>query len=204
VAFADLFTAMALFAFALYGVQRQKLIEIEQPVQVFAKELNRALRDEGLKVDYDAARSRLALPEALLFETGKWKIRDPRVVTKISRAMLQVRTRLHGQNGSDGTRSFHLVIRGHADARPVPNESNLWLSRQRARTLEEALSRNGIAAPDFHLSSEAVGDSEPTVDNCSPQTKALRRACPGGQFASDEALAPNRRIELRFGFFTGS
>ncbi len=206
VAFADLFTAIAIFAFALYGVQRQKLLEIEQPVQVFARELNDALRAHGLRVQYDATRSRLILPEALLFKTGDWHILGPDVVTKISSAMLDVKKRLAQENmgGIQGTKAFYLVIRGHADSRPIPGSSNLRLSRQRARTLEEALFQDGITAPDFHLSSEAVGDSEPVVDNCSPQTATLRTLCKGNQYASDDQLAPNRRIELRFGFFSGS
>jgi outer membrane protein OmpA-like peptidoglycan-associated protein len=206
VALADFFTAVALFAFALYGVQRQKVIEVEQPVRKFAGALSEALRSAGLRAEYDDVRSRLALPEALLFQTGKWEIRDPAVVAKISRAMLEVRDSLRKEDQAmwGQTRSFHLVIRGHADARPVRGASNLWLSKQRARALEEALLDTGISAPEFHVSSQAVGDSEPKVDNCAPQTAQLRTDCPAGQFASDRALAPNRRIELRFGFFSGS
>lgn len=202
IAFADFFTAVALFAFALYGVQRQKEITIEEVVHLFARELYAALRKQGLQVEYDVERSRLTLAEAMVFDTNESKLKHPEVVHEIATALKAVQAA--NASSWDKTRSFHLVIRGHADARPMSGRTNVQLSQERARALEDALVEDGITVPAFQISAQGVGESEPKVDNCSPPTRELRTICSAKRYGSDEELAPNRRIELRFGFFSGS
>lgn len=206
IAFADFFTAISLFAFALFAVQRQKVLMIEKPVRDFARALFGELEKSGLRPEFDKERSRLTLPEAMLFQTGRWEIRSPERVKQLADALKQARAKLEAADSAawSKTKSFHLVIRGHADARPIGGFSNLRLSQLRARALEESLLSNEISAPDFHVSSQGVGESEPAIDNCRPQRAKPRSACPDGKYASDNELAANRRIELRFGFFTGN
>ena len=149
------------------------------------------------------------MPEAMLFETGKWEIRSPDRVAHLADALKTARRLSGGSDlvGGGRTKAFHLVIRGHADARPIAGFSNLRLSQLRARALEEALLSNKISAPNFHVSAQGVGESEPVTDNCESgrsKAQAPRSACPDGKYASDSELVRNRRIELRFGFFTGN
>ena len=206
VAFADFFACLALLAFALYGFQRQKLIQVEEPIKRFVASLERFMTANHMHVNFDEVRSSLTLDEAVLFDRGRWEIKHPEVVQQLAESLRESADQLRssGEFNLDQTRAFQLVIRGHADARPFGNNTNLWLAQQRARRLEESLATAGIHAPDFQVSSQSVGEWEPVVDNCVPASPQPRAVCPDGRYGDDAALAPNRRIELRFGYFSGS
>jgi outer membrane protein OmpA-like peptidoglycan-associated protein len=73
--------------------------------------------------------------------------------------------------------------------------------------MEEELVAAGLETV-IHISSEGVGAKEPIVDNCAVALPAAvdripRATCPDDKFGTADALERNRRIELRFGFFSG-
>jgi outer membrane protein OmpA-like peptidoglycan-associated protein len=104
-----------------------------------------------------------------------------------------------------------LVVQGHTDAWPLRMtsefKSNLDLARKRATAFEDELARYGIAAPRFQVVSQAVGEYEPRVDNCASNNAdgKPRPTCADIEdLRPANDLAANRRIELRFGVFTGN
>jgi hypothetical protein len=209
IALADFFTAISLFMFSLYAVQRHKVVVIEEPVKDFVAELHLQLELAKVPHEWDPRQAWLALPADLfLFESRKWEIRDPDKVRVLADCLIAA---LRGSRPKDETKKqpafrLYLMIRGHADARPMTGITNMELSKRRSRALEEALMGFGVSAPGFQVSSQGVGDSEPKVDNCADSSSAGGRPfrlppCPHGQYASDEQLRDNRRIELRFGIF---
>jgi len=209
IAFADFFTAISLFMFSHYAIQRHKVILIGKPVKEFVAELHRQLDYAQVKHDWDPRQSWLTLPEDFfLFEKRSWKIKDPNKVEVLAHALKAALRKSQSAGGSkpESTFRLYLMIRGHADARPMTGITNMELSKRRSRALEEALIQYEVSAPEFQVSSQGVGDTEPVADNCAEaQTndgrKPLMPPCPGGKYASDEQLSVNRRIELRFGVF---
>jgi flagellar motor protein MotB len=186
--------------FAMFAMQRRKAIEIEQPMRDFVQNLGVELRRRGIPVVEDIDRSAIVLPEGVLFKSTQWTL-EPGRTTRIAGALRSAASK------TSGLQNLQLVIRGHADARPVPSVTgfdNLHLSRLRARSMEEELVATGLGSL-VHMSSEGVGANEPIVDNCAAPApdKIPRAICPDGKFGTADALERNRRIELRFGFFSG-
>jgi outer membrane protein OmpA-like peptidoglycan-associated protein len=209
VGFADFFTTISLFMFSHYAVQRHKVILIGKPVKDFAAELHNQLASSHVKHQWDQRQSWLTLPDDFfLFEKNSWQIRDPKKVELLANAL---KAALHKTQSDGGPRPesafrFYLMIRGHADARPTTGITNMELSKRRARSLEEALVQYDVCAPEFQVSSQGVGETEPVVDNCAQGAvvgghTSLLHPCTGGRYASDQQLSINRRIELRFGVF---
>lgn len=199
-AFADFFVMIAVLAIALYGVQRRKNIEIEEPVKDLAHALAVALKSRGIQAEFDEANSAVVLPEAVLFRSSRWEILSAERVDLISQALKDVAERWKGHE------RFVLVIRGHADARPHPGMTNLRLSHLRAQEMQKAFEARGVLAPVFQIAAQGVGEFAPLKDNCPEDQIRLRvvwSECAGRVYLSDEALKENRRIELRFGFFSG-
>lgn len=208
-AFADFFGALALLIFAVYIASRppaakddghvEELIRIDKEVKTLAAEIGEELRKRGIDVPVPDDNVAIVLPELLLFESGRYEVRDPQKALQVAAALRAVQDRWR--------RNFVLVIQGHTDARPPrPNHEysdNLELSRLRARAVEHYLTRMGVAPPRFQVVSQGVGPAHPVVPNCRSRSDAIDCAGPA-DFRSAEALAPNRRIELRFGVFSGN
>lgn len=208
-AFADFFGALALLIFGVYIASRppaatpdphvQDLIRIDKEVKTLAAEIGSELRKRGIDVPVPDDNVAIVLPELLLFESGQYEIRDPQGALKVAEALRAVQDRWH--------RNFVLVIQGHTDARPPrPNpeyRDNLELSRLRARAVEQYMTRVGVAPPRFQVVAQGVGPAYPVVPNCRSRSDAIDCAGPT-DFRSAEDLAPNRRIELRFGVFSGN
>jgi outer membrane protein OmpA-like peptidoglycan-associated protein len=201
VAFSDFFVSMAVLAFALYGMQRQRNITITRPDRQLAQSLCDQLKVQGIAVRCDAQKSSLLLPEAMLFRTNSAEVADAAKVAQIAQALRAVQKQWQGRG------SFQLIIRGHADERPAGRITNVALSTLRAQSMERRLRDNGIHAPDFYVSAQGVGEFEPEVDNC-PQGGNRPRSqwtvCDGREFGASAELQRNRRLELRFGFFSGN
>jgi len=66
------------------------------------------------------------------------------------------------------------------------------------------LAANGVSAPAFQIAAQGVGQEEPIVDNCTGESPTPRAYCQEDQIRAPAELARNRRIELRFGFFSGN
>jgi flagellar motor protein MotB len=201
IAFADFFVALSVVAIALYGFQQQQNFRITEPVKQLAEQLAGELKGLGVDVKYDKGSAALTMPDTFLFESGGYTLRDPVKLGAIASALRNVAGDWHG--------GFVLVIRGHTDAYPPSRDArfrtNLELSALRARAMQEALGREGIVAPRFQIATQGVGEFEPHVDNCLGRSPVMRVKCEAGaEFRSKEELQPNRRIELRFGFFSGN
>ncbi len=203
--FADFFAALALLAMTLYGVQRQKNIAITSAdrslTQLLCRSLRRELPGYAKTITCDIRNSSISLPEVLLFAYGKAEISHQGKVDAVVRALFSAKEEWKDR------KAFLLILRGHADA-SGNTRANLELSRNRARAMESALAQGGVKAPDFHVAAQGVGDTEPVIDNCpkagTPRPKSAWSHCRGRVLLDEDALAPNRRTELRFGFFSGS
>jgi len=201
IAFADFFAAIALMLFAMFATQRRKAIEIEQPMRDFVRSLGSELKHRGIPAVEDVDRSAIVLPEGALFQSTKWEV-EPNGTARIAEALRSAAAK------TGGLQNLQLVIRGHADARPISSIKgfdNLQLSRLRARSMEEGLVSAGLEDL-IHISSEGVGSKEPIVDNCAgpPPSDAIPRAiCADSKYRGADEIVRNRRIELRFGFFSG-
>jgi outer membrane protein OmpA-like peptidoglycan-associated protein len=103
-------------------------------------------------------------------------------------------------------RNFILVVRGHTDSRPPKRfllyRDNLELSELRARAVEKSLAASGIRPPQFQIVAQGMGDTEPHVANC--RSGALIHCLSPDDYRSSGDLERNRRIELRFGVFSGN
>lgn len=184
--------------------QLKDYIEVDNRTKALVGLLGDALRKRGVAYQIDAQQAAVVLPELTLFESSSWELRETSTVARVAEALLEI--------GDKWQRGFVLVIRGHTDGWPVTDRrqfsSNLELSRMRARSFEEALGTHGIAAPRFQVVSQGRGEFEPRVDNCqSPQSNPAlpRSSCNGrADLRPKKDVAPNRRIELRFGLFTGN
>jgi flagellar motor protein MotB len=201
IAFADFFVALSVVAIALYGFQQQQNFRITEPVKNLAEQLAGELAGLGIDVNYDRGSAALTMPDTFLFESGGYVLRDRLKLHNIASALRKVTNDWHG--------GYVLVIRGHTDAYPPRKDarfrSNLELSTLRARAMQEALEREGIVAPRFQIATQGVGEFEPQVDNCVGSSPVIRVRCDAAaKLRSTEELQPNRRIELRFGFFSGN
>jgi hypothetical protein len=205
-AFADFFAAISLLMLSHYAVQRRKVIQISKPIKDFASELHKQLSDAGVPHEWDPRQSWISLPDNyFLLTKADWHITDQGRVELLANALKNA-LRKSSSGWDTGAFRFYLLIRGHADARPMGGMTNLELSRLRARELEKDLGAYGVGAPEFQVSSQGVGETEPLVDNCAQPHDGSGYAsklppCPGARFASDDRLSVNRRIELRFGVF---
>lgn len=201
VAMADFFVAIAAISWALYGVQRQKNLALEG--KQVAEELFRQLRLKGIDASFDRERGSISVQDTVLFDFGEWTIKDPAVLDTLAVALRDVAAR-----SPHWRRNLILLVRGHTDAWPPRKTSkfntNLQLSLWRAQAVQEYLHRAGIRAPDFMVVAQGLGSDEPVVDNCYGSSLKPRSECPGlSDLRPPAELAPNRRIEFRFGFFTG-
>lgn len=201
VAFADFFTAMAAMALVLYGVQHNKNVTLEG--KQVAEDLFRLLQAKQLDVQFDRQRGSISIRETMLFEFREWTIKDPTLLDRLAAALREVATK-----SPHWRRNMILVVRGHTDAWPpaptAPFKSNFQLSLWRAEAVQVRLEATGIGAPDFTVVAQGLGPSEPIVDNCKGVSPKPRPSCANvSDLRPPQELAPNRRIELRFGFFTG-
>jgi OOP family OmpA-OmpF porin len=118
------------------------------------------------------------LDAAVLFDFGKG---DPSAITSAGRADLRRIAAKIRELPSDTVK--RVLVLGHAD--PIGSEeSNLQLSKARARTVSQVLALEGI--PPGLTDAEGLGSSQPAV-HCSPvgdMTKRIR------------CNAPNRRVEI--------
>lgn len=203
IAFADFFSAIALVGLALYGHQRQQNIRVSTGVKHLTQQVYDHLRANGVDAAPSFREAAISLPETALFQPGRFDIERPDKLAKIAAALKEV--------GSEWQGRFVLVIRGHTDAWPPrsapgrPYSNNLELSWLRANAVERQLAANGVSAPAFQIAAQGVGQEEPVVDNCTGESTTPRAYCQDvDQIRAPEELARNRRIELRFGFFSGN
>jgi outer membrane protein OmpA-like peptidoglycan-associated protein len=201
VAVADFFTAIAVISFALYASHRSKteqVIRIQDDVRQLAERLRTELQRNGIPAETRSEDLAIVLPSLLFFESGKAEIRDTSNITKVAAALKNVK-----DNWRD---NFVLVIQGYTDSRPpLPNAAfrdNLELSRWRAQAVEEQLDRNGVRPPQFQLVSQGMGANNPVVNNCLTSGPIECGSIQNYHIAPD--LERNRRIELKFGVFTGN
>jgi flagellar motor protein MotB len=227
VAFADLFSVLALLAFGLYIGSRppseaaakpapppkpapkpkpaepppreHELLRIDREVKALAQAMRDALSQRGVDVPELGENVSIVLPELLLFDSGEYTIRDRSRAALVVDALRAVRARWRP--------NFVLVIQGHTDARPPrPNpryRDNLELSRLRAGVVERYMTEAGIVPPLFQVVSQGLGATQPVVPNCRSNARTIE--CAGASdFRTGEELSANRRIELRFGVFSGN
>jgi flagellar motor protein MotB len=178
-------------------------VAIDEKTKNLVVALDKALRSRGVDSRLDRERNAVILPDVALFDSGKAELLDPRALAPIALALKEIET--HWQHG------FVLVVQGHTDAWPIRMasdfKSNLDLARKRATAFEDELARYGIVAPRFQVVSQAIGEFEPRVDNCASDNAdgAPRATCADIEdLLPADDLAANRRIELRFGVFTGN
>ena len=183
--------------------QRQQNIRVSTGVKHLTEQLYERLRANGVDASRSLSEAAISLPETVLFQPGRFDIEHPDRLAKIAIALKEV------QSGWEG--HFVLVIRGHTDAWPPrsaagrPYSNNLELSWLRANAVERQLAANGVSAPAFQIAAQGVGQEEPVVDNCIGQSATPRAYCQDiDEMRSPLELVRNRRIELRFGFFSGS
>ncbi len=204
IALADFFTVFSLATFALYSSQRARLNQIQNTitfdnqVRELAESLAERLRHYGLQVGDPGPNMAINLPEVLLFDSGQFTIKDPSNLAKIALALKDVRRKWN--------RNFILVVRGHTDSRPPRTRllyrDNQELSEFRARAVEKSLVGSGIGPPEFQIVAQGLGEAEPLVPNC---RNGIRIVCGApGNFLDSDQLGKNRRIELRFGVFSGN
>jgi outer membrane protein OmpA-like peptidoglycan-associated protein len=201
IAFADFFTALALISFALYASNRSRAnecLQLQADVRRLAKHLRDELQGAGVPAQTREADLAIVLPSILFFNSGKAQINDSSNLTKVAIALKRVR--------SDWRDNFVLVIQGYTDSRPplngAPFRDNLELSRWRAQAVEQNLIDNGISAPFFQIVSQGMGPQNPIVNNC---VDGRRIDCSSlNNYRQSEDLEQNRRIELKFGIFTGN
>jgi outer membrane protein OmpA-like peptidoglycan-associated protein len=203
IALADFFSAIALVGLALYGHQRQQNIRVSTGIKHLTQQVYERLRANGVDASPSLSEAAISLPETVLFRPGQFDIEHPDKLAKIAATLKEVR--------SGWERRFVLVIRGHTDAWPpravpgAPYSNNLELSWLRANTVEKELATNGVSAPGFQIATQGVGQEEPVVDNCTGQSAVPRAYCEDVNHIRRPAdLVRNRRIELRFGFFSGN
>lgn len=204
IAIADFFTVFSVATFAVYTTQRIRMkqadnvINVDRQVRNLAEAVAKRLRYYGISAKDPGADMAIELPEVTLFEDSKWEINDQSNLEKIAHALQDVQQQWN--------KNFMLVVRGHADSRPpsdtAPYRSNLQLSEWRAQTVETSLASRGIRPPQFQIVAEGVGESEPVLANC--RGGALIRCTSNRDYKDADQLKRNRRIELRFGVFSGN
>jgi outer membrane protein OmpA-like peptidoglycan-associated protein len=198
---ADFFAAIAVVSFALYASHRSRadqVIRIQNDVRELAERLRDELRKAGIPAQTRDEDLSIVLPSILFFESGRAEIRDSSNLTKVAEALKRVQ--------DSWRENFVLVIQGYTDSRPpkpgAAFRDNLELSRWRAQAVEKHLDQNGVRPPRFQLVSQGMGANKPVVKNCVDdnwiECGSLQR------FRPSEELEENRRIELKFGVFTGN
>lgn len=103
----------------------------------------------------------ITLPEGVLFEFGKDKLR-PTSQDKLG----QVAEALKSQE------DHKIVIEGHTDSVGT-DEANLGLSQRRAKAVRDFLVARGVGAE--HITATGVGEARPIADNASPEGRANNR-----------------------------
>jgi len=201
IALADFFTAIAVVSFALYASHRsraEQVIRIQNDVQELAERLRDELQRKGIPAQTREEDLAIVLPSILFFESGKADILDSSNLMRVADALKSVRDYWRD--------SFVLVIQGYTDSRPPKRgaafRDNLELSRWRARAVEEHLDQNGVRPPRFQLVSQGMGPHNPMVKNCVDDRWIECGSL--DNFRPPEELEKNRRIELKFGVFTGN
>ena len=201
VAFADFFTALAIVSFALYASHRSRadqVIQLQADVRHLAERLRDELRKQGVPAQSRDEDLAIILPSILFFESGKAQIRDPSNLEKVAEALKNVQ--------ADWRDNFVLVIQGYTDSRPpvtgAPFRDNLELSRWRAQAVEENLNSHGVRPPAFQMVSQGMGSQNPVARNCLDNRWIECGSL--DNFRRSEDLEKNRRIELKFGIFTGN
>lgn len=204
IALADFFTVFSVATFGVYAAQRNRMLKAEAVIRVdrqvsnLAKQLAERLQAHGIAVDKPDENMAIQLPAVLLFESGDWIIKSPSAIDKIVAALKDVQKEWRG--------NFVLVIRGHTDSVPPKRTAkyhdNLELSRWRAEAMAISLAKTGISPPSFQVVAEGVGEFEPVIPNCRSgvRVKCLSKS----DFLENDELSKNRRIELRFGVFSGN
>lgn len=204
IAIADFFTVFSVATFAVYTTQRIRMrraddaIQVDSQVRTLVNTLAERLRVHGIPVNEPGPDMAIELPEISLFDSGEFRIKDRSNLQKIALALRDVQ--------KTWRQNFVLIVRGHTDSRPPRlnpwYRNNLELSRLRAQEVEKNLAYAGIHPPEFQVVAEGVGPAEPIVVNCRSGT---RIDCLSQQdYLLSEQLKRNRRIELRFGVFSGN
>ncbi|MGC4052802.1 MAG: OmpA family protein [Paludibaculum sp.] len=178
-------------------------IPVQTALLKLAEQIQRDLQAQGLAVEVNPNTASVELSENFIqFPSGQFAIagsspQEFRLKT-VARCLLAHRDKW--------LRNFVLSIQGHTDAIPLlgQGDSNLDLSRRRAREVERVLAENGIRAPDFMVVSQGMGEFYPKAfSDCTvPDSMGLR--CSDRRVVTARDVAANRRIELRFGLFTGN
>lgn len=210
IAFADFFAAIAVISIVLFARGRRDKpcpncpecplcqdcpktdnLDVPPEIKALARKIHHALNAEHISAKLDERSYAIILPDTFLFQFDQRVIDDASRAQKIAAVLRSV--------GSEWHSKFVLMIRGHTDAYGGW-QYNHSLAHDRAQALEQALADSGIRAPTFQVAIQGVGESEPKVNNCRGQSK---NAYECEALLPQKDLAPNRRIELRFGIFTG-
>jgi outer membrane protein OmpA-like peptidoglycan-associated protein len=195
VAFADFFAALAVISIALYAVHRRGDIRVPPELKLLVDKLQTELSEEGIKTELDEINYSLNLPETALMDFGKWDLPNAETPRRIARAIKKV--------AGVWPAEYILMIRGHADAHQKQPGINRYISSKRAEVLGDALAAEGIRPPQYQVATQGVGEFEPVVDNCVRPGPSMYDCGGPGNLKSPKLLAANRRIELRFGHFSG-
>lgn len=204
VALADFFAALALVALALYGHQRQENIRVSRDVKDLARSIHRRLQQAGVDNKFDESSASIILLETVVFSSGQFLI-DAQHRGRVRTIGSVLKAEAKSWPGR-----FVIVIRGHTDAWPPKAAARLYkdnfdLSWLRAREVEREFLAEGIRPPGFQVAVQGVGQEEPAVDNCRGESATPRPRCSSeDQIRLPEELGRNRRIELKFGHFSGN
>jgi outer membrane protein OmpA-like peptidoglycan-associated protein len=87
----------------------------------------------------------------------------------------------------------NILIEGHTDA-TGPDDLNQRLSNERAQSVRQHLTANGVAAN--RISTEGYGPEQPVADNDSPEGRAQNRRVEVAIFANDRMVRAAERGEL--------
>jgi len=187
--------------------QRQQKVEqlekVEKAKQEILEDIERSLKESGIKVEIDIENGILHLPEEILFSSGSatLNIRGRESLQHLARALYvvvpcyaaswEIRAAIDCENRTDAMLDA-IFIEGHTDNIPVGTEhkfhDNWELSAQRAIETYKALK-----------------DIEPTLDELvNDKLQKLFSVAGYGEFRprasndSAEGKQANRRIDLRF------
>ena len=231
VAFADFFVALSVVSFGLYANKRNEIerahgqlkaceeqmvaisVEDEEgntvPVTTLllelAKEVSDDLHKAGIRVEVDERRASVVLSEGFIqFAPGQYRITEG----SPEEAKLKVVAECLARQRRRWLQNFVLAIQGHTDIFPVSPRpefsSNVELARLRAQEVEAVLFRYGVRPPDFQVVAQGAGEFQPKDFPDCKTPSGNRVICADGRYVTSRDLARNRRIELRFGLFTGN
>ncbi len=154
---------------SLRDEQKRRRDELATYQELFAR--LRKLIDSGqIKVSFRAGRMIVALPSAVLFDSGRTELRanGQSALTELSAALKSVAHR-------------NLVVAGHTDNVPIKTRryrNNWQLSTERAVVVVEYMIAQGF--PKDHLAAAGYAEQDPIADN-----------------ANEDGRANNRRIEIQ-------